>query len=223
MMRSPCGRGSGRPAFTLIELLVVVSIIAVLAGMLIPAVSLVMESAKSSRCLNSLRQLHMAGERASMEQEGVCYIRNNGTAWFASTTFRTGLDLPDSATTFPRQLICPNAKVSLRTGNDATGFLAEQSWGYIDTADMVFGPTMSYVRAQVVSPSDKLWMMDGLDWIVFRWNAPTYNPEEPAKQNQTPAYRHRGRIDAVFWDGHTDRMSMDESYGVSRMWIPYAP
>ena len=64
-------------AFTLIELLVVVAIIAILAGLLLPALSRAKESGRSAVCVGNIRQLQTGWQLYTDENTGRC-VNNHG-------------------------------------------------------------------------------------------------------------------------------------------------
>ena len=85
-MTTPSTRRQG---FTLIELLVVISIIAILAGMLLPAINMVRESARKTNCGNNQRQVALAMQVYANDNEQL-WPANFAGATLATLTFADG-------------------------------------------------------------------------------------------------------------------------------------
>lgn len=141
-----------RSGFTLIELLVVIAIIAVLIGLLVPAVQKVREAANRMQCQNNLKQLGLAGHN---------YAGTNGSLPAGATQ-----NLSQWAFSFQAQLLPFVEQDNLKNLVNFTVPLTLGSGGS-QTLNPVQQPAAKSQVKLFLCPSDSapaLYQNNGADW-----------------------------------------------------------
>jgi prepilin-type N-terminal cleavage/methylation domain-containing protein/prepilin-type processing-associated H-X9-DG protein len=219
--------GSPHRAFTLIELLVVISIIAILASLLLPAIKMVRVSAQASRCASAQRQVGMAVQAYGMDWEGMLprlkTPRLDNTSvpvhWFdAIAPF---LDLPDDQTTssFNARWAtviwgCPSWPKTVanwlmfRPGYGFNWYpLAPVSYRtnfcWLDPVGAFNNFGVDINAAQITERTKRIMIGETTDWPL------TVNtlPVTAYPSGWAPS-RHNSRSNYLFFDGHVQSIAM---------------
>ena len=166
--------------FTLIELLIVISIIALLAGMLMPALGTAKEKGQSNACINNLRQLSSSALMYADENRGVMSPCSNGSSccngrtWTgdrASNQRRTDLRTKGLITRYIgddlETKICPsvNAQVKqqLALAPTDSGYCRGGGYGLNANFGWSGGVGKPVTVGRIVSPGSKIMFSDTME------------------------------------------------------------